>query len=162
MALSLPLRALTPADTGRVAAFIHEQWGAELVVAHGSLFFPQNLPGFAIWEGEAIVGLLTYYLAGDECEVVTLDSRRPSAGLGSALMQAVTDVARQAHCRRLWLITTNDNLNALRFYQKRGFELVAVHRRALDYTRLIKPHIPLVGEYGIPLRDEVELEMPLS
>jgi RimJ/RimL family protein N-acetyltransferase len=73
----------------------------------------------------------------------------------------VKEVARQHGCQRVWLITTNDNLNALRFYQKRGFELVAVHRRAIDEARKIKPEIPLIGEYGIPIRDEIELEIAL-
>jgi hypothetical protein len=57
------------------------------------------------------------------------------------------------------LVTTNDNLNALRFYQKRGFVLVAVHRNALEVSRKLKPEIPLVGMDSIPLRDEIELEM---
>lgn len=156
------LRSLTPTDADRVAVFIREQWGAEFVVAHGSVFFPQNLPGFVALAGEAIVGLLTYHRAGESCEVVTLDSLRPAAGIGTALIEAVKQVARQTQCKRLWLMTTNDNLNALRFYQKRGFELVAVHRHALELSRLVKPQIPLVGEEGIPLRDEIELEMKLG
>ncbi|MBK9123270.1 MAG: GNAT family N-acetyltransferase, partial [Chloroflexi bacterium] len=62
---------------------------------------------------------------------------------------------------RLWLITTNDNLDALRFYQKRGWHLVAVHRDALNESRRLKPQIPIIGMDGIPLRDEIELEMTL-
>lgn len=115
-----------------------------------------------ILEGENIIGLLTYHLAYESCEVVTLDSLRPASGLGTALLEGAKAAARQARCHRLWLITTNDNLNALRFYQKRGFELVAVHRNALKHSRLIKPHLPLIGEHGIPLRDEIELEMILD
>ena len=80
----------------------------------------------------------------------------------SAEIEAVKEVACKAGCRRLWLITTNDNLNALRFYQKRGFALVAVHRNALEISRKFKPEIPLIGADGIPLRDEIELEMILS
>ncbi|MEW5718069.1 MAG: GNAT family N-acetyltransferase, partial [Chloroflexota bacterium] len=83
-------------------------------------------------------------------------------GIGSALIDAVKLRARQAGCKRLWLITTNDNLTALRFYQKRGFTLAALHRNALEESRKIKPEIPLVGEHGIPLRDEIELEMMLD
>ena len=68
--------------------------------------------------------------------------------------------ARQAAgCTRLWVITTNDNVNALRFYQRRGFCLVTVHRGAVDRSRAtLKPEIPAAGAYGIPLRDEIELE----
>ncbi|NWG75746.1 MAG: GNAT family N-acetyltransferase [Rubrivivax sp.] len=69
--------------------------------------------------------------------------------------------ARQVRCTRVWLLTTNDNVNALRFYQKRGFVLAALHREAVAHARQIKPEIPLSGEYGIPIRDELELEMML-
>ena len=70
-------------------------------------------------------------------------------------------VATASGCKQLWLITTNDNINALRFYQKRGFMLVAVHRNALELSRKLKPEIPMIGNDGIPLRDEIELEMIL-
>jgi ribosomal protein S18 acetylase RimI-like enzyme len=92
---------------------------------------------------------------------VTIDSDKPSIGVGTVLIDAVKEIARQAGCSRLWLITTNDNMNALRFYQKRGFVLVAVHRNALEQSRKLKPEIPLIGDDEIPLRDEIELEMML-
>jgi hypothetical protein len=48
------------------------------------------------------------------------------------------------------------------FYQRRGFCLVCVHRGAVDQSRAnLKPEIPLVGNYGIPLRDELDLEKQL-
>ncbi len=83
------------------------------------------------------------------------------ARIGTALIDAVKDVATMAHCKRLWLITANDNMAALRFYQKRGFLLVAVYRNAVEQSRRLKPEIPLVGIDGIPLRDEIELELLL-
>jgi N-acetylglutamate synthase-like GNAT family acetyltransferase len=95
---------------------------------------------------------------GNECELVTINSQQPGAGIGSSLLQAVKERAEGAGCRRLWLITTNDNLEALKFYQQKGFELVAVHRNALEVSRQLKPQIPETGRHGIPLRDEVELE----
>jgi GNAT superfamily N-acetyltransferase len=119
------------------------------------------LPGFiARCDGQR-AGLLTYRIEGGQCELVTLNSELGGRGVGSALVQAVIDAAREARCARLWLITTNDNLAALRFYQKRGFHLVAVHRDALDESRRLKPQIPLIGMEGIPLRDEIELELRL-
>lgn len=60
----------------------------------------------------------------------------------------MANTARQCGCRRLWLITTNDNL-------------VAVHPNALKAARKIKPQIPLIGNWRIPLRDEIELELAL-
>jgi ribosomal protein S18 acetylase RimI-like enzyme len=90
-----------------------------------------------------------------------LDSLREGQGVGTTLIQAVVEEARKRNCKRVFLITTNDNLNALGFYQKRGFELVKINRGALLETRKLKPGIPLIGENNIPLRDEIELEMML-
>jgi len=156
------IRPINPEDRAWVIRFIAEHWGAEIVVSRGVVYHPQDFPGFvAIQEGEK-VGLVTYNIEGESCEVVTIDSIRPSSGVGTALIEAVRDIAIKSRCKRLWLITTNDNLNALRFYQKRGLVLVAVHRNALDVSRKLKPEIPLIGDDGIPLRDEIELEMMLD
>jgi ribosomal protein S18 acetylase RimI-like enzyme len=156
------VRALDASDRDWVAQLITEHWGASTVVAHGVVYYPHTLPGFvAIQNGER-VGLITYHIEGDSCEVVTIDSTRSSSGIGTALIEGVKQAARRAGCKRLWLITTNDNLNALRFYQKRGFVLVAIHRNALEVTRRLKPEVPLIGNDDIPLRDEIELEMMLD
>ncbi len=145
-----------------VGRFIAAQWGAETIVVHASTYLPAALPGFIAWQDEEQVGLITYTLDGGACEIVTLDSQRPGIGIGAALVEAVRRVAQKTGCRRLWLISTNDNLNALRFYQKRGFALAAIHRDAVTRARRAKPQIPLIGQHGIPLRDELELEMLLA
>jgi 8-oxo-dGTP pyrophosphatase MutT (NUDIX family)/N-acetylglutamate synthase-like GNAT family acetyltransferase len=155
------VRPLAADDRGWVATFIAENWGAETVVVHGAVYTPSELPGFVAWQDGKRVGLITYCVAGQSCEIVSLDSVRPGIGIGSTLIEAVKGAARRAECRRLWVITTNDNVGALRFYQRRGFTLVAVHRDALEASRRIKPEIPLVGAHAIPLRDEIELEMAL-
>lgn len=139
-----------------------ERWGAEVVVAHGVVYHPADLPGVvAEIDGER-VGLLTYCLDGDACEIVSIDSTRPGGGIGTALLDAVAAEVGRGGCARVWLITTNDNLHALRFYQRRGFALVAVHRNAVAAARRLKPVIPLYGHDGIPLRDEIELELSLA
>ncbi len=133
--------------------------GSNRMVSRGIMYYPQNLPGFvALLDGEK-TDLITYYITGKSCEFVTLDNTRPSTGVGTALIEVVKDTAIKSGCKRIWLITTNDNTYALRFYQKRGFVLVAAHRNALEQSRKLKPEIPLIGNGGIPLRDEIELEM---
>ncbi len=95
----------------------------------------------------------------EQCEILTLHAAGQWHGAGTALIEAVEQLAVQHRCRRLWVITTNDNVDALRFYQRRGFCLVCVHRGAVDHSRAsLKLEISLVGNYGIPLRDELELE----
>jgi ribosomal protein S18 acetylase RimI-like enzyme len=159
--MSVALAPLTPADRDEVRRFIQEHWGADFVVAHGQVYYPHELPGVIAHEAGALVGLVTWRLEGPVCEIVTLDSLRPGHGLGTALLGATRSAALAAGCQRLWLITTNDNLNALRFYQKRGFHLVAVYPGALAASRRLKPTLPLTGQDGIPLRDELELELRL-
>lgn len=159
---NLIIQPIDDATRPWVAQTIAEQWGADIVVAHGVVYRPHELPGFVAMQGSECVGLLTYHIEGDACEIVTLDSFHEGRGVGTALIEAAKQAARHAGCRRLWLITTNDNLHALRFYQKRGFMLVAVHRNAVDAARKIKPSIPLVGNDGIPIQDEIELEIILA
>jgi len=156
------IRPLTTDDPEWVSQFISRRWGTKIVVAHGAIYYPHQLPGFVALEDNQAIGLLTYHFDQRSCEIVTLDSTRPERGIGTALINAVLEAARRSGCERVWLITTNDNLNALRFYQKRGFELVAVHCHAVDEARWIKPEIPSIGENGIPIRDELELELALS
>jgi ribosomal protein S18 acetylase RimI-like enzyme len=153
---------LSSQDRAWVRQFITEHWGADFVVARGLIHYPHELPGFVAIQEEGGIGLITYHMTDAGCEIVTLNSLRPATGVGTALLEAVKGVTLYAHCQRVWLVTTNDNLNALRFYQKRGFELLAVHRNALERSRQLKPVIPLVGYDGIPRRDEIELEMILE
>jgi hypothetical protein len=58
-------------------------------------------------------------------------------------------------------MTHNDNLDALRFYQRRGFSISGIRLNSMARARKIKPSIPLIGDYNIPIRDEIDLEMPL-
>lgn len=155
------IRPVDSDDGDWITQFITERWGAEFVVAHYEVFQCRDLPGFVATDGEEKVGLLTYKIIGDGCEIVSLDSLRPCAGIGTSLINAVKAAAIESGCKRLWLVTTNDNMNALRFYQKRGFTLVKINRNAIDFARKLKP-VPLIGADGIPLRDEIELEMMLG
>jgi ribosomal protein S18 acetylase RimI-like enzyme len=141
---------------------LKEQWGSLNSVTRGNVYRADLLPGYvALVNGEPS-GLLTYNIREDQCEIVTLNSLKEGVGIGTMLIQAALEAAQQAGCTRLWLITTNDNLPAVRFYQKRGFELVAVHRGAIAESRRLKPEIPRVGLDGIPIRDEIELEMRIA
>jgi len=133
----------------------------DVVVVHETIYRPAELPGFVAICKDKTAGLITYHLEENACEIVTLNSLRRKIGIGSALLEAVRQVARQERCRRLWLITTNDNTYALRFYQKRGFVIAAVHVNAIEKDRRLKPEIPFIGMDGIPIRDEIELEMIL-
>jgi ribosomal protein S18 acetylase RimI-like enzyme len=155
------VRQLDEFDRAWMAQTLAERWGSTRMVSRGVLHEAEQLPGFVAERSGARVGLLTYRIAGGECEVTSLDSLVEGFGVGSALMAAAQDAARAAGCQRLWLITTNDNTHALRFYQRRGLRIAAVYVNAVEISRRIKPEIPLIGYDGIPLRDEIELEVIL-
>lgn len=136
--------------------------GAGTIVVHGTTYDATTLPTLVAEDDGGILGVLTYNLLDDELEVVSLHAVDRRRGVGSALLEAAAELAREAEARRLWLITTNDNLDALRFYQRRGMRLVAVAPNAVDAARQIKPSIPRTGDYGIPLHDELELELRIG
>ena len=160
--MSSILRRLTPADLPRLRQFLTEHWGGEEIIARGNIYRPEQLDGFVVEDENEWLGLVTFFIRDDECEVTSLDSLREGKGIGTQLIEKAIEEARAGICKRLFLITTNDNLHALGFYQKRGFEIVTVYRGAVNESRKRKLGIPLVGMNGIPLRDEIELEMMLK
>lgn len=152
-----------PADRSWIRQLISSRWGAPEVVVHRMVYLPELMTGFkAVVAGNKVVGLVTYQLTERECEVITLDSLQPGCGIGSALLVAVENTARQAGCLTCWLVTTNDNLSALDFYQKRGYRLAAITPGAVSEARKLKPSIPFVGEGGTPITDEYILIKTLS
>lgn len=157
----MDIRRLTVEDLPRLREFWIEYWGGEIMITRGTIYRPEQLEGFVIEDGAEWMGLLTFIIKDDELEVTSLDSLRERQGIGSLLLDRALGEARARGCRRLFLITTNDNLNALGFYQRRGFELVTLYRGAINESRKIKPSISLIGMNNIPLRDEIELELLL-
>jgi GNAT superfamily N-acetyltransferase len=155
---AIRVRPSGAADAAWIASIMQERWGGPVIVSRGRLHQADRLPTLIAERGTRRLGLLTYRIDGTDCEIVAVAAVERRTGLGTALVGAATDLAQRAGCRRLWLITTNDNLDALRFYQRRGFALVAVHAGAIAAARRLKSAIPLVGEYEIPIRDEIELE----
>jgi len=135
-----------------------ENWASNIVVTRGISYEADLLPGFiAELEGER-EGLLTYNINNNDLEIITLNSLLEGKGIGTALLEEVEKLAKIQKCKRIWLITTNDNVDALRFYQKREYEIASVHRYAIEESRKMKPQLPFVGKYEIPIRDEIEME----
>jgi ribosomal protein S18 acetylase RimI-like enzyme len=148
------VRPLRPDDRDWVRDSVAERWGSPIVVAHGVVYEPSSLPGLVAEDDGRPVGLLTFILEGDECEIVTIDAFDEGRGVGTALIDSVKGLGHD----RLWLITTNDNSRAQRFYERVGFRLVRVHQGAVERSRELKPEIPLVSADGTPIRDELEYE----
>ncbi|OGO30552.1 MAG: GNAT family N-acetyltransferase [Chloroflexi bacterium RBG_16_56_11] len=155
------IRPINTDDKDWIVGLLQEWWAGPRIVTRGKVYRADELPGFIAIQKNKPAGLITYRVNSNECEIVTMNSLVERTGIGSALIDAVKKAAGAAGCRRLWLITTNDNTAALHFYQKHGFRLVAVHRDAIGQSRRLKPEIPLTGNDGIPIRDEIEMELIL-
>jgi len=160
--MSLSIRKITTEDQSWVLE-IFRKWGADFIVSRGRIIYPAQLEGFCAFDKDGKkVGLITFEIIGDQCEMITLDAFNKFSGIGTVLVDEVKKFVQGRKCHRLWLITTNDNLDAIRFYQRRGFTFAEIHKNALDYSRQLKPSIPKIGYYGIILRDEIEMEMFLD
>ena len=157
----IPVRAAGPEDRDRIAAFLEER-GMRYAARLGELHDPLVDVAILAEDDGDLVGVLTYRVDGRDCEVSSLYVATSWRGIGSALIDAVVDATRARGCDRLWLVTTNDNVDALRFYQRRGFRLLELHVGAVDASRAkLKPSISEIGEHGIPLHDELVLERRL-
>ncbi|MCL4255775.1 MAG: GNAT family N-acetyltransferase [Anaerolineae bacterium] len=160
------IRPLETSDRNWVAHFLDQHWHSTKIVSRGVAYYAHLLPGFVAELTNAPqdappAGLITYHIEGRSCQIITIDSLQQDMGVGAKLLEVVKQAAVENGCKRLWLVTTNDNLEALRFYQKWGFHLVAVYPNALVESRKLKPQIPIIGKHDIPLRDEIELEINL-
>ena len=149
------MRSLLPDDRGWLGHLVGDQWGLPVVSISGT-YDPSTLPGFVAVANNEPVGAITYHCTADTWEVITLNALTPGQGLGSALLDAARQVADSAG-RRLWLITTNDNMRAIEFYQRRGMDLVALHRNFVDVVRRHKPDVDVHATgTGIPFRHALE------
>ncbi len=152
------LRRIDCENRQAVNTFILRQWFSMDMVVHGECIHLENADGWVAFEDDEIIGLITYRIIRNEMEILSLDSLAENRGIGTALLDQAVREAREQGCSRIMLITTNDNLHALGFYQRRGFDMVKLYRNAVDASRKIKPQIPLTGADGIPIRHEIELE----
>ena len=144
-----------------INAFIKQHWYTTTMIIRGKEIDMTKTDGFYFSEGENIIGLITYIVYDNILEITSLDSLLENQGIGSKLVETVIHEAKEKKFQKIVLITTNDNINAIRFYQKRGFDMEHLFRNALDISRKLKPEIPLIGENSIPLRHEIEFELSI-
>ena len=142
-----------------IDAFIKRHWYTTTMVIRGKEIDMTQTEGFYVKEQEDIIGLITYFVSDDVLEVISLNSLRENQGIGTKLVDAVIREAKDRKLKKILVVTTNDNINAIKFYQKRGFDMACLYHNALDISRKIKPEIPLIGDHSIPLRHEIEFEL---
>jgi len=157
----MEIRRITQAYRPLVNAFLQERWFSTVMIIRGRAFDLSGTNGFLLLEDGCITALITFYIAGRSCEITSLDSLAENRGAATALVEKVAAEAAARGCRHIRVVTTNDNIRAIRFYQKRGFDLKRLYRNSFMRARRIKPEIPLAGSDGIPLQHELEFKRPL-
>jgi ribosomal protein S18 acetylase RimI-like enzyme len=156
------IKRIKPENQDWINKVLRKEWLSTKVVSRGKLHDASKLPGFIAFQNKKPVGFITYHILGKDCEIVSINSLVKRIGVATELVKSVKSVAVEEGCKRLWLITTNDNVDAIGFYLKNGFTLCTVHRNALIELRKLKPEIPKIGSYGIPMNDEIEFEIILD
>jgi GNAT superfamily N-acetyltransferase len=159
--LEITVRPVRETDQPAVEWLTTQLWGAPEVVVHDGAFYPAALPGFIAERDGRIAGLVTFDVRAGVLEIVTINALDQFTGIGTMLIEAIRAEAKRRGCHQITLTTTNDNVAALRFYQRRGFQLAALRPGAVDRSRLRTPEIPRTGAFGIPLRDEIDLTSPV-
>ena len=155
------IKSITSENRIDINNFITNIRGSTKIAVHGKLFDLSTLDGFVMYEDNTIIGLVTFRFEYNECEIMSLDSAKEKNGYGTILINKVIETALNLNCLKIKLITTNDNVNAFSFYQKRGFDLISVYPYEVEFARKLKPSIPLFGDNNIPIKHELEFEMIL-
>ena len=159
--LQYEIRDIDAVLRNKVQPIIVESWGAPYMAINGKLWDTRTMPGYAAVDGGEVFGYALYEFHDGFCEIMALESVTQNIGVSTALIERVKQTAKSNHVSKIILVTTNDNTHAIRFYQRRGFTIREVRLGAMEAARQMKPSIPLIGEDGIPLRDEIEFEIEI-
>ncbi|MDP6822898.1 MAG: GNAT family N-acetyltransferase [Dehalococcoidia bacterium] len=157
----MQIRPLTGDDRTALTGWVTHTAGSPVAVTPLCAYDIRELDGFVAADVDGITGVLTCAVERQTCEIVTIDALQPGRGIGAMLLDSVRKLAVQRGCKRLTLFTTNDNLQAQRFFERHGFRLAALYPDAMDAVRQIKPKVPATGDNGIPLRDMIRYELKL-
>ncbi len=158
----IKIRKIKQRDRNWIEEIFKTNWGSDFVIAKGEVIHCCGLDGFIAEVAGKKEGLITYRVKNEHLEIVSLNSLVKEKGIGTALINRIIGFAKKNEVKRIWLITTNDNVNAIKFYQKRGFKIIGVYPGAVNISRRLKPSIPEIGDHGIPISDEIEFEMRLE
>ncbi|MEM0906439.1 MAG: GNAT family N-acetyltransferase [Pseudomonadota bacterium] len=155
----MKIRLATLDDRPKLQSFLTDRWGSTVLIINGEEVDALECEALVAGDFSAVI---TFRIEGDSAEIVSFNAVPPLAGLGSNLLNAFIDLMRQRQINTVNVTTTNDNVNALRFYQRRGFRLSVLRPGAVDAARRLKPSIPKEGRHKIALRDELVMSLPLT
>jgi ribosomal protein S18 acetylase RimI-like enzyme len=152
------IKEKTTEDNSWIVEYMEREWGGNFIITNGRMHYIEQLAGIILSENQKNIGICLYEEGNNECEIVLLEAFEKNKGVGTILIKEMISRMKNMNWRRIWLITTNDNLDAIRFYQRRKFRINKINKNGIDKARKLKHTIPLVGNYGIPIHGEIEME----
>ncbi|MFO1259104.1 MAG: GNAT family N-acetyltransferase [Gammaproteobacteria bacterium] len=161
MTEEIKIRSLTQDDALWLKNVIDNDWGGNPLVVRTVSYYPHKMAGLVAFQGAKRIGVLSYEIRKEICEIIVFEVFDKFQGIGTQMLDSLKEIVKKEGCKQIYLMTTNDNLDALRFYQKRGFIISGIHIDSVKKSREIKPTIGLTGDYGIPVRDEIDLTLDL-
>jgi N-acetylglutamate synthase-like GNAT family acetyltransferase len=153
------IRKINENDRSVINEYLTHHFSSQKLVSRGEIHDSSTLPGIIACSDDAPLGFILYHVDGEECQIIAAVSIVQEEGIGRILMREMQGIIRSAGCTRLWLITTNNNIAAQKFYKSLGFKLVKTHLDAITNSRFLKPEIPEKDSEGIPIKDELEYEL---
>lgn len=155
------IEKITEKNRQKVNNILVNEWESTNITIRGKIIDGTRLDGFLAIRDTEIIGLITYIFENNECEIVSLNSFEENKGIATKLIDIVKELAIKNNCIRLKLVTTNDNIRGIEFYQRRGFSFSNIYVNSIENSRKLKPEIPMYADNGLPIRDELEFEMKL-
>jgi GNAT superfamily N-acetyltransferase len=155
------IRLKNRTDNERINMYFRNNWGTEFILAKGKKYYCDDMQGLVAEGDFSVLGICLYVINDDELDLLFIESFEENKGIGSTIIKEIESIAIEQQLKRIWLVTTNDNINAIQFYLKRGFIYKRIKRNSIEEYRKIKPEIPMIGYNGIPIMDELEFEKDL-
>jgi ribosomal protein S18 acetylase RimI-like enzyme len=162
VAMNITFREKNADDAALITEWATNNWGGEPLVIRGQKYYPSQLEGILAFQGKEIVAYLIFEIQDRVCEIVVFEVFKKLQGIGTLTLDELKKIVGSKGCNKMHLMTTNDNLDALRFYQRRGFHICGIHVDSVKISRALKPTIGEFGDHGIPVRDEIDLEISLA
>lgn len=152
----IKIQPITKKNREIVNEILLKEWNSLFMIVRGKKISLNEIDGIIAYDGENIIGIITYLLYDDTLEIISLNSLYEGKGIGTLLIEEVKKKTREEGKSNIKVITTNDNINAIKFYQRRSFIISNVYINSIEKYRKIKPNIPQKGIFDIPIRDEIE------
>jgi N-acetylglutamate synthase-like GNAT family acetyltransferase len=150
------------ANLSIITQILTQYWGGNIIISRGTIHYADELRGYCAYYKNQLAGCITFEIRDISCEITSINRNIEEIGIRTKLVDAVIQEAKNSNCQYVWLITTNDNIDAIKFWQKYGFDLKAIHHNAVKRARKKKPKIPMIGHFGIPIKHELEFKLDLN